>query len=104
MRLCAVRGIDAVQRRRGADEAGAIFISVDRLDGRADLLGPAPQALLGENDGGRVFTPVLLEVQPSEIEERMRREVRFDPDLWWIAIDDREGRSLAETRSEPPAR
>ncbi len=104
LRLCAVKGIDAVLRRRGADEAGAIFISVDRLDGRVDLLGPAPQSLLGEDDGGRLFTPVLIEASPIEVEDRMRRELRFDPDLWWIAVDDRQGRSLTETRSEPPAR
>jgi hypothetical protein len=36
--------------RRGADEAGAIFISVNRLDGRLDLYGPAPQSVF-EDDG-----------------------------------------------------
>ena len=43
MRRCHVEGAFAVLRRRGAEEAGAIFIKVDRLDGTADLYGPAPQ-------------------------------------------------------------
>ena len=83
-------------RRRGAAEAGAIFVSVDRLDGSADLYGPAPQSLLGADELGRVFVSVLSDVGPGEIEARMARELRFDPDLWWLAIDDRDGRALLD--------
>src|SRR6202000_2022054 len=43
IRRCQTEGIFAAVRRHGADEAGAIFIKVNRLDGRADLYGPAPQ-------------------------------------------------------------
>ena len=32
VRRCYVEGVFAVIRRRGADEAGAIFIKVNRLD------------------------------------------------------------------------
>lgn len=96
LRLCALNGIDAVLRRRGAAEAGAIFVVVDRLDGSADLYGPAPPSFEHEDRGGRIFAPVLSRVMPLDIEARMQREIRFDPDLWWIAIDDREGRCLLE--------
>lgn len=101
LRLCRLKGIDAVLRRRGAAEAGAIFVAVDRLDGRADLYAPASQTLLGADELGRLFTPILSGRAPAEIEARMTREVRFDPDLWWIAIDDREGRSQLEIAPEP---
>ncbi len=93
LRRCAHEGIDAVLRRRGAAEAGAIFVSVDRLDGTADLFGPAPQSLLSGQDLDRLFTAILVADTGLEIETRMGRELRFDPDLWWIAIDDRLGRS-----------
>ena len=43
IRRCAIEGAFAVVRRRGAEEAGAVFVKVDRLDGTADLFGPAPQ-------------------------------------------------------------
>ena len=43
VRRCNVEGVFAAVRRRGAKEAGAIFIKVTRLDGTADLYGPAPQ-------------------------------------------------------------
>lgn len=104
LRRCAVEGVDAVLRRRGSPEAGAIFVAVDRLDGTADLLGPAPQALVPDGEADRLFAPVLRDRTPLEVEERMRREISFDPDLWWIAIDDRQGRSFVEPVPDEPPR
>jgi hypothetical protein len=95
LRLCALNGIDAVLRRRGAAEAGAIFVVVDRLDGSADLYGPAPQSLLADDTGGRLFAKVLS-ATPADIEARMQREIKFDPDLWWLSIDDSQGRCLLD--------
>ena len=44
IRRCQVEGAQAVLRRRGAEEAGAVFIKVSKLDGTAEVYGPAPQA------------------------------------------------------------
>ena len=97
LRRCALEGIDAVLRRRGAPEAGAIFVSLDRLDGSVDLYGPAPQSLLDDDDvAGRRFAPLLTGQTPLDIEARMARELRFDSDLWWLSIDDRQGRHLLD--------
>lgn len=93
LRRLAVEGIDAVLRRRGAAEAGAIYVTVDRLDGTVDLYGPAPQSALSGDELDRLFAQMAEAVPAPAVEERMRRELRFDPDLWWIAIDDRAGRS-----------
>ena len=82
-------------RRRGAAEAGAIFVKVDRLDGRAALYGPAPQSLATELPPGveRLFTRLHPPewIDPLEADERLAREVRFDPDLWIVEVEDREG-------------
>ena len=43
IRRCQVAGAFVAVRRRGADEAGAIFIKLNRLDGTAEVYGPAPQ-------------------------------------------------------------
>ena len=48
VRRCNVEGVFAAVRRRGADEAGAIFIKINRLDGTATLYGPAPQTAFDE--------------------------------------------------------
>ena len=93
IRRCGVEGIEAVLRRRGAAEAGAIFVSVDHLDGTVDLYGPAPQSLLSGDETDRLFLPVLTGAAPLDVGARMARELTFDPDLWWVSIDDRLGRS-----------
>lgn len=80
----------AVLRRRGATEAGAIFVKVDRLDGTASLYAPAPQALV-EGGGPRRFTPILVDVPAAEVEARMGREGRFDSDYWLVEIESRTG-------------
>ena len=44
VRRCHIEGAFAAVRRRGAEEAGAIFVKLNRLDGTAELFGPAPQS------------------------------------------------------------
>ena len=93
IRRCMVEGAVAVLRRRGAEEAGAIFIKVDRLDGTAALYGPAPQSLLMEDDGERRFVRLTGPgATPLDAEERLARQMRFDPDLWIVEAEDRQGR------------
>lgn len=112
LRRCALVGIDAVLRRRGSAEAGAIFVSVDRLDGGVDLYAPAPPSFADDELGdrvsagsaGRVFERVMGLALPLDVEGRMTREVRFDQDLWWLAIDDRDGRSLLDVVGPDPHR
>jgi hypothetical protein len=99
LRRCGVEGVDAVLRRRGAAEAGAVFVKVDHLDGTASLYGPAPQ-LFVDDSGERLFTPVLQAVTPLDVEERMTRELRFDSDLWLVEVDDRAGRHFLDLAAE----
>ena len=101
LRRCALEGVDAVLRRRGAAEGGAIFVKVDRLDGTAALYGPAPQALFTGGDTERLFTPVLDGIAP-DVEERVRREIKFDPDDWLVESDDRQGRHFLDLAPEDP--
>lgn len=99
LRRCGVEGLDAALRRRGAAEAGAIFVKVDRLDGTASLYGPAPQSLV-DDSGERRFVALLVEVTPLDVEDKVRRETRFDSDLWLVEVDDRQGRHFLELASE----
>jgi hypothetical protein len=99
LRRCNVEGAFAAVRRRGAEEAGAIFIKLNRLDGTAELYGPAPQSAFAEaHPVDRAFSRCLKEqpVPESKIEERILREIRFDPDAWIIEVEDRAGRHFLE--------
>jgi hypothetical protein len=99
IRRCNVEGVFAAVRRRGAEDAGAIFIKVNRLDGTADLYGPAPQSAFDEaHPTDRAFVP-SLKVQPvaeADVEARLTREIRFDSDVWIIEIEDRDGRHFLD--------
>jgi hypothetical protein len=94
LRRCQGEGSYATLRRRGAEEAGAIFIKINRLDGTGDLYGPAPQTAFDGRPTERIFAPCLKEpAQPdAELESRLGREIRFDPDVWIVEVEDRLGR------------
>lgn len=97
IRRCAVEGAFAMLRRRGAAEAGAVFVKIDRLDGTAALFGPAPQSETGDGIE-RVYAPLHAAVwsDPADAETRLRKEIAFDPDLWIVEVDDRAGRHFLD--------
>jgi hypothetical protein len=102
LRRCALEGVDAVLRRRGAAEAGTVFLKIDHLDGTASLYGPAPQALVDNPASDRLFAPLLLRTAPLDVEDRMKRELRFDPDFWLIEVDDARGRHFLDLAVDTP--
>jgi hypothetical protein len=96
LRRCQVEGCSAVVRRRGAEEAGAIFVRICRLNGTSELFGPAPQSALEPGAADRIFTACLAS-QPApdpEIENYLSRETKFDPDLWIVEVEDSAGRNF----------
>ena len=100
LRRAQVEGVFGAVRRRGAEEAGAVFIIVNRLDGTAALYGPAPQSAFDDaQPAERIFTAVLGGTAPvaeAEVEARLARETRFDPDIWIVEIEDRAGRHFLD--------
>ncbi len=98
VRRCFAEGAMAAVARRGAEEAGAIFVIVDRLSGTADLYAPAPQATFSESQPSERLFQLVAEERPlEEVDARIEREARFDPDLWVVAIEDRDGRAFLDT-------
>jgi hypothetical protein len=99
LRRCQVAGVFGVVRRRGAEEAGAVFVRICRLDGTSDLFGPAPQSAFNAGGGAdRSFTPCLKE-QPAPdaaVEAYLARQIKFDSDLWIVEVEDRAGRSFLD--------
>lgn len=99
VRRCGVEGVFAAVRRRGAEDAGAIFIKVSRLDGTADVWGPAPQSAY---DGGapleRAFAQAMktMPAADADAEAFLARQTDFDPDAWIIETEDRGGRHFLD--------
>jgi hypothetical protein len=100
LRRCNVEGVFAAVRRRGAEEAGAVFVRVSRLDGTSDLFGPAPQSAFDEGRAAeRLFTALAGGKEPAaeaDIETKLTRELKFDPDIWIVEVEDRQGRNFLD--------
>lgn len=105
LRGCSAAGVPAVVVRHGDDDAGAIFIKVNRLDGTARLFGPAP-AGLASGTLDRQWTAHLDRPATSEadIDAYLARQLEFDPDLWVVELEDRQGRHFLEPWLEPLSR
>ncbi len=97
LRRSAVEGAFATLRKRGAEEAGAIFVVLDCLDGRLAVFGPAPQSEAGD-DGVRRFKRVHDGewIDGASAAQIVARERKFDSDLWIVDIEDRQGRSFLD--------
>ena len=100
LRRCQIEGAQAVLRRRGAEEAGAIFVKVSRLDGTADVYGPAPQTAFEDaRPSDRIFA-AALKAQPApepDAEAYLAKQIKFDPDIWIVEVEDRGGRHFLDT-------
>ncbi len=93
IRRVEVEGATAMVARRGDDMSGSVLIKLNRLDGTASVLAPAPHA-----KEGRIW---LTATGPAAVEDReaeafIRRQVDFDPDLWVLEIEDRQGRHFLD--------
>ncbi len=99
LRRCQVEGTFAVVRRRGAEEAGAVFVRISRLDGTSDLFGPAPQSAFDTSRGAdRTFMASFPQQPASDaaVEAKLEREMKFDSDLWIVEVEDRAGRNFLD--------
>ena len=89
-RLKAVIQIKAIIRR--AEVAGALFLKVSRLDGTSTVL---TQARRGE--GELIWTKPLGDAaDEAKTKAYFDKQMRFDPDLWILEIEDREGRAFVD--------
>ncbi|MCF3638623.1 DUF1491 family protein [Rhizobium sp. TRM95111] len=82
----AAGGFAAVERR-GAEDGGAIFVRLDHRDGTESLYAPAPQSFFGEETGDRLFERRIERGGREAVSDALTREIRFDGDLWVVALE-----------------
>jgi hypothetical protein len=92
IRRAEVAGAYASVVRKGIEESGAIFLKILRPDRSSMVLS---QARRGEGD--------LVWLKPlgdTASEEQARvyfdKQIKFDPDIWIVEIEDREGRAFVD--------
>ena len=74
---------------RGDATAGAVLVKLNTLDGRACCY----QRSFDLMSGDRRWV-VLTEGDEREVDAAIGRQRGFDPDLWVIEVEDRDGRHL----------
>ena len=103
LRRAFAAGATATVVHRGADEAGAIFVVLDRLDGTFDLWGPAPQSDFADDvPDHRRFERLASRAPRTDLLARLASERRFDPDLWSVEVEDRQARHFIEPPPDDP--
>ncbi len=92
IRRAEVGGAHAYVLRKGAEEAGAVVLKISRLDGTCTVL-----------DQVRVREGELAWIRPLGglvDDERARawfdKQIKLDPDVWIVEIEDREGRTFVD--------
>lgn len=83
--------------RRGDAHAGAVYLCINRLNGWVSLYGPAPAGIVEvsiERRWTNCFTQAL--VGEGEAQAYLARQVDFDPDIWIVEVEDKEGRHFLD--------
>jgi len=82
-------GIPAFVTARGDASAGAVLVKVATLNGQAC----AYQRSFDLGSDTRVWV-ILKTGDEHDVDATITRQRSFDPDLWVIEVEDRQGRSL----------
>jgi len=73
----------------GDDTAGAVLVKLNTLDGQA----VAFQRSFDLMSGARKWVELSSGAE-GDVDEAIQRQRSFDPDLWVIEVEDRQGRHL----------
>ena len=82
--------IPAFITSKGDATAGAVLVKLNTLDGQACVFQRSYDA-----DFNRVWT-TLLEGAEADVDKAISEQRSFDPDLWVIEVEDRDGRHLLD--------
>jgi len=83
--------IPAYIAARGQPDAGAVMVKCATLDGNARLYTRGFDLMTGEAEWR-----VLTDGAEPDVDASIRKQRSFDPDLWVIEIESREGRTLLD--------
>ncbi|MGR3614458.1 MAG: DUF1491 family protein [Paracoccaceae bacterium] len=75
----------------GDDTAGAVLVKLNTLDGQALAMQRSFDLMTGDR---RWVT--LQAGQEVDVDAAIARQNQFDPDLWVIEVEDRQGRHLLD--------
>lgn len=87
-------GAQGFVAKKGDEDAGAVFLKINRLDGNCCVL---TQARMGA--GESVWTrPLGDSCTEAAADAYLEKQQKYDPDLWIIEIEDRKGRTFVDEK------
>ena len=86
-----VENIPAFVVGRGDATAGSVLVKLNTLDGQACCFQRTFDLMTGDRRWA-----VLTEGDEAEVDASITRQRGFDPDLWVIEVEDRDGRHLLD--------
>jgi len=89
IKICYLNAIPVVVTKKGDPDAGAVFIKIDRLDKGVTVLSQTR-----DDQGHRVWITATGPdpVTSQQADAYLERQNKYDPDLWILEIEDRDGR------------
>lgn len=88
LRLAA---IPAFVVARGDATAGAVMVKLNTLDGRACCYQRSFDLMTGDRSW-----VILAQGAEADVDQSIQRQRGYDPDLWVIEVEDRQGRHLLD--------
>jgi len=77
--------------KRGDNTAGAVLVKLNTLDGSACCYQRSFDLMTGDRKW-----MVLTEGEEASVDASITKQRSFDPDLWVIEVEDRQGRHLLD--------
>ncbi|MBR2575540.1 MAG: DUF1491 family protein [Loktanella sp.] len=88
LRLAA---IPAFVVARGDATAGAVMVKLNTLDGRACCYQRSFDLMTGDRSW-----VILAQGAEADVDQSIQRQRGYDPDLWVIEVEDKQGRHLLD--------
>ncbi|NNL72787.1 MAG: DUF1491 family protein [Silicimonas sp.] len=88
---CRLANIPVFVVQKGDATAGAVMVKLNTLDGNSVCFQRSFDILSGERRW-----VVLSDGDEAEVDLSIGKQRRFDPDLWVIEVEDRQGRHLLD--------
>jgi len=92
IRRVETAGASAYVVRHGIEESGAVILKVSRLDGMFLVLN---QVRRGEGELAWA-RPLGDWTDEARARDYLDRQIRIDPDIWIVEIEDRQGRAFVD--------
>ena len=86
--------IPAFVIRKGDATAGSVLVKLNTLDGQAVVFQRQFDLMSGEREW-----VTLAEGDEADVDTSLTRQSGFDPDLWVIEVEDKQGRHLLDDPS-----